>query len=131
MSIQAGELRHLFWEANATDLAAGTTQEIVAPFDGYIEEAACIVQTAIVTGGDVTFATGDALGTTVNGLTLTVADAAAKGARVTDTPTAGHASRAVTKGMRIGVLLAAAFNGGGALRGYIAVRSADLAPALP
>jgi hypothetical protein len=54
-------------------------------------------------------------------LTNTIADAAAKGSIVSDTPTAGDATTAVVAGQRIQIVPAAAFNGGGAVRGILEI----------
>lgn len=102
----------------AAELAAGTAIELVSPVAGAISQASGVVQTAIVTGGDITFAVGV---TAVDGLAVTIADAAAKGAVVSDTPTAGHASTVVAAGSRIQVVPAAAFNGGGAVSGFVEI----------
>lgn len=99
-----------------TELLAGTAIELVSPVAGEVEGMSVIVQTAIDTGGDVTVAVGV---TAVDGLTCTVANAAAKGAVVRDTSTAGHASRAVAAGGRIQIVPSAAFATAGALNGVL------------
>lgn len=104
----------------ATELAAGTSIEVVSPVSGTIRRNTTIVQTAIVTGGDITVLAG-AGATLVVGLTNTIADAAAKGSVVTDTPTLGDASTAVAAGDRIQLVPAAAFNGGGAVNGVLEI----------
>lgn len=113
---------------DATDLAAGTTFEIASPVDGFVTGLVTIVQTAIVTGGAVTVKVGT---TDVAGLSITVADAAAKGTVQSDTATKGSATRAVAKNGRIQVVPAAAFNGGGALRGYVEIASNLVGEELP
>ena len=65
----AARVIHLPFSINATDLAAGTSTELVAPVAGRITRLSTIVQTAIVTGGDVTAAIGV---TAVAGLTCTI-----------------------------------------------------------
>lgn len=120
-SLHMGSNRFLQFEVPATELSAGTEIDLIAPEDGYIIGAAVVVQTAIVTGGDVTFKVGT---TAVDGLTLTVANSAAKSSVVAeDKPTIANVTRKFTKGQRLGVVPAAAFNGGGALAGYIAYQS--------
>ncbi|WP_205690135.1 hypothetical protein [Caulobacter sp. SLTY] len=103
---------------NETDLLAGTAFELVSPVAGAIIRATGIVQKAVTTGGDITLAVGV---TAVDGLTLTVADAATKGTVVTDTPTNGHASTLVAPGSRIQVVPAAAFNTAGAMNGTVEI----------
>lgn len=101
-----------------TDTLAGTSAELVSPVAGNITALYVIVQKAVTTGGPVTVSVD---GTAVDGLSAAVADAAAKGAIVTDTPTAGHASRAVAVGSRIQVIPDAAFNTGGAISGFVEI----------
>lgn len=131
MGLKAGERLPLSVRLAATELAAGTSFEIVAPADGYLNELDLIVQVAIVTGGAITVLTGDAGGTTVLGLGVTVADSATKGTRYNDKATVGSSTRKVSKGDRIQVVPAAAFNGGGALDGWLYLDSAETSPALP
>lgn len=102
----------------ATELAAGTPIELVSPRSGTIIRNTTVVQTLIVTGGDITVNVGV---TAVAGLTNTIADAAAKGGVVTDTPTAGDATAAVAAGDRLSIVPAAAFNGGGAINGILEI----------
>lgn len=130
MALTTGLKRHIPFDIPATELSAGTSIELVAPQDGYIDGIAVIVQTAIVTGGAITVLTGPAGAVTVLGLGVTVADAAAKGIIYLDDATAGSSTRYVTKGSRIQVVPAAAFNGGGAVRGYLTLSDADTSPAL-
>lgn len=111
--------RALIWEIGATELSAGTAVDYVAPFDGVIVDAYGIVDTAIVTGGDVTVNVGT---TAVDGLTLTFANSATKGTVVSDTPTSGHATTRFKKGDRLSLVPSAAFNGGGALRGFLTIK---------
>jgi hypothetical protein len=109
------------WEINATELAAGTATDYVSPVDGYVVEASAVVDTAIVTGGVVTFHVNSV---PVDGLSLTVADAATKGTVIAaDTPTPNHSTRRVLKGQRIAIVPSAAFAGGGSLRGYLKINT--------
>ncbi|MDF7776877.1 hypothetical protein P1X14_16590 [Sphingomonas sp. AOB5] len=110
---------HLPYDIPATELAAGTPIDLICPISGFIARNTTIVQTAIVTGGDVTVKNDT---TDVVGLTNSIADAAAKGSIVTDTPTLGDATTAVVAGQRIQIVPAAAFNGGGAVRGLLEIR---------
>lgn len=106
--------------ANATDLSAGTSQFWPNPEAGQIIKAAGVVQEVIVTGGDLTFKLATVA---VVGLTVTIADAAAVGTVVTDTPTSlTGATGVVAKNVSIETVIAAAFNGGGAVNGYVTVR---------
>lgn len=103
---------------NETDTLAGTSAELISPVAGRISRMSVIVQKAVTTGGDVTALVGV---TAVAGLTCTIADAAAKGTVVTDTPTAGDASTVVAVGDRIQVAPAAAFNTAGAVSGFVEI----------
>lgn len=109
---------YLPFAINATDLAAPTSQELVSPVSGSVSRLTGIVQTAIVTGGDLTVNLDV---TAVAGLTCTFADAAAKGTIVTDTPTAGDATTLVAAGQRIQIVSSAPFNGGGAINGILEI----------
>lgn len=109
------------WEIEATELSAGTAEQLVCPVDGYIDQARGIVQEAIVTGGDITFKVGT---TDVTGLTLTVANSDAAGTRYSDRPTTPRdSSTVVAKGDRLQVVPAAAFNGGGAVNGVLEIEA--------
>lgn len=103
---------------NETDTLAGTSAELISPVKGEIVSMSVIVQKAVTIGGDVTALVGV---TAVDGLACTIADAAAKGAVITDRPTAGHASTLVNPGDRIQVTPAAAFNTAGAVSGHVAI----------
>lgn len=120
MTLKMGEDIAVPFVINATDLSAGTTQEIVSPIDGYVDELQTIVQTAIVTGGAITVKVGT---TDVDGLSITVADSATKGTVQSDKATPRHASRKVAKGGRIQIVPAAAFNGGGAVSGNLIIKT--------
>lgn len=100
------------------DTLAGTSAELVSPVAGDITGLTVIVQKAVTTGGDVTAAVGV---TAVDGLACTVADAAAKGTVISDTPTAAHASTKVSVGSRIQVSPAAAFATAGAVSGFVEI----------
>lgn len=131
MSLKAGTIRYLPFFINQTDLLAGTAAELIAPENGYITGLSTTVQVAITTGGDIDVKTGDALGTTVAGLTQAIANSATKGTRQRTTATAGSSTRYVAKGARIGVVPSAAFDTGGAVSGLVEFESADTSPALP
>ena len=110
---------HITFHIPASELAAGTATEIISPVAGTITAMKTIVQTAIVTGGAVTAKVGT---TDITGLSITVADAAAKGIVQTDSPTAGDDTDVVAVGSRIQIVPAAAFNGGGELRGMLTIQ---------
>jgi hypothetical protein len=121
MSIKAGEDVIVPFSINQTDLLAGTSAELVAPVDGFVDELYVIVQAAVTTGGAVTVKVGT---TDVNGLSVTVADAATKGTVYSDSATAGHGSRAVSKGDRLQVVPASAFDTAGAINGFVKINTA-------
>lgn len=116
MAMEMGKKDKLAFAIDETDTLAGTSQEIVAPDNGFIDELQVIVQKAVTTGGAVTV---NINGVAVAGLQVTVADAATKGTRYSDTPTAKDPTRAFLKGDRIEVVPAAAFATAGAISGYI------------
>lgn len=109
---------YLPFAISETDTLAGTSAELVSPGAGTITGMQVIVTKAVTTGGAVTAAVGV---TAVDGLSCAVADGAAKGTVVSDTPTAGHASRTVAQGDRIQVIPAAAFNTAGAVSGLVEI----------
>lgn len=116
----AREPRRIFLEyfINQTDLLAGTSTELVSPVVGAITQNQTIVQTAVTTGGPITASVG---GVAVAGLSNVIADAAAKGSVVTDTPTAGDATTVVAVGSRIQVIPDAAFATAGAVSGVLEI----------
>lgn len=104
-------------QLDATRLSAGTSCYVLAPFAGFVERATSCVDTAIVTGGDITFEISNVA---ITGLTVTVPDSAAVGSVVSDTPTtvngAANANNVITADRTaLEIVPAAAFNGGGAL----------------
>lgn len=108
----------------AADLSAAVSQYVTAPFDCEIKKVDATPTVQISTGGDITLKNG-AGGSAVVGLTVTLANSAAIGTQVTDTPTAADATTYVKKGGIIEVLAAAAFNGGGAVFGNVWVKRAN------
>jgi len=106
------------WSINEADTLAGTSYELVAPAAGRIVRNSVIVQKAVTTGGAVTASVN---GTAVDGLSCAIANGAAKGTIVTDTPTDGHASAAVAAGDRIQIAPAAAFDVAGAVSGVLEI----------
>lgn len=124
MAVRVGSKTRLPFFINATDLAAGTSQELISPVEGYITAIDTIVQVAIVTGGLITAAVGT---TAVAGLSSTLANSAAKGAKGTNVAsTRGSVTRKVMPGDRIQVIPDAAFNGGGAVNGHIEISHSDV-----
>jgi len=101
-----------------TDTLAGTPAELVSPVAGNVARMTAIVQKAVTTGGPLTAAVGV---TAVAGLSCVIADGAAKGTVVTDTPTAGDASTAVVPGSRIQIVPDAAFATAGAISGVLEI----------
>ncbi len=120
MSLKVGESFYLAFVIPQVELLAGTSIELYAPFDGYIEELATIVQTAVTTGGVLTVEINTV---EVAGLGITVADAATKGTRQIDTPTKPSPTRQFKKGDRIELQPSAAFATAGALNGHLKVRA--------
>lgn len=113
-----------------TDLVANNGHEIVSPVDGYISELRTIVQDAVTTGGTVSVKTGTALATTVAGLSVAVANGAAKGVRAQGVPTAKSTTRKVSKGDRIQIATAG-FATAGSIRGYLKIAAADTDGVMP
>lgn len=112
------------WEIEATELAAGTAEQIVCPVDGYIDQVRGIVQDAVTTGGAVTVRVGT---TDVTGLTFTVADADPAGTRYSDRPTTPRSSTTVVaKGDRLQIVPAAAFATAGSLNGVLEIEHSGL-----
>jgi hypothetical protein len=108
---------------SATDLAAHTTQSIVAPCDGYIEYLETSVAEAIGTGGNITVSVD---GVAVTGLSVTIANSAAAGKTQNDTPTTPHdASTVVKRGQTIQVLCPS-FATSGAVRGVVRIQPSDV-----
>lgn len=105
-------------------LIANTGFELVAPCDGFIKELRATVQAAVTTGGTVTVWINTVQ---VPGLTVTVANAAAKGSRPTvGVPTAKTALRKVAKGDRIEVRTAG-FATAGALNAFLTIEQSNVA----
>lgn len=109
---------YLPFAINETDTLAPTSQELLSPYAGAVTQLQVIVQKAVTTGGDVTVNVG---ATPVAGLACTIADGAAKGAIVTDTPNVGDATTVVAAGGRIQVVPGAPFNTAGAVSGLVEV----------
>jgi hypothetical protein len=117
-----GEVRIPFY-FNQTDLLAPTSQDIIAPFDGYISELYTIVQAAVTTGGTIK---AQINGSDVTNAVNTVGNAAAKGTRARATkngspylPGAGAtAVQNFLRGDRI-TLVAASFATAGAVNGMV------------
>lgn len=109
---------YLPWDIPATELAAGTSVEVVCPVGGRISLNRTIIQTAIVTGGVITV---EIAGVAVDGLSHTIADSATKGTVGSDAPTALHATAVVEAGDRIEIIPASEFTGGGAVSGILEI----------
>lgn len=117
MSLLIGDRMAIPFQANQTDVLAPTSCEMLAPFDGFVSGLFVTVQVAVGTGGVVKVVKGAS--TDVVGASVTVADSATKGTTYSAYSTGGNSSRAVTKGQRIQVDFAAAFNTTGALNGFV------------
>lgn len=132
MALIMGNSFFMQFAINQTDTLAGTSQELVAPYGGYIEGLQTSVQIAPTTGGPVTVKIN---GSAVTGLTVTVADAAAKGTRQIDAPDSPGAvygiagSRQFRKGDRIEIVPDAAFATAGAISGNLLCRASETASA--
>jgi hypothetical protein len=109
---------YLHFAINATDLSAGTTQYLSSPIEGDIEEFEVVVQEAIVTGGVLKLTLGS---TDVVGATVTVANSATVGTVYNAATSLAATTRHVTKGQAVKVTVDAAFNGGGAVRGWVRI----------
>jgi hypothetical protein len=103
---------------NVTDLGTPVNQELVSPVFGTVTRMLAIVQTAIVTGGDITAMIN---ATPVAGLSCDIADGAAKGSVAVGTSTAGAASAVIAVGQRIQIVPAGAFAGGGSVSGILEI----------
>jgi len=103
-----------------TELLAGTTIEVVAPVDGFVNEILGVVQADVTTGGVISVKIGTV---DVTGLALTVADAATKGTTYSDEATQPSAVRKVAKGDRIQVVPAAEFATAGAINGLLRINT--------
>lgn len=109
------------WEIEATELAAGTAEQLVAPCPGYIAGIRAICQEAINTGGDITVKIGT---TDVTGLTISPASSDTAGTRYSDTPTTARSSTTVlAAGDRIQIVPAAAFATAGAVNGVLEIET--------
>lgn len=112
---------YLPWEIEATELAAGTAENLVSPVAGYIRRARAVVQEAVGTGGDITT---EVNGVAVVGLTLTVASSATAGTRYSDTPTTARSSTTVVAvGDRLTLTPGAAFATSGAVNGVLEIET--------
>lgn len=108
---------------NATDLAAHTSQALVAPFDGYITGIESDVTEVITTGGTVGASVES---TTVTGMVITVANSAAAGKHQVAAPSAQQASYTkVSRGQAISITNAS-FATAGAVKGKLWFQPADL-----
>ena len=101
-----------------TELLAGTSIWLVSPVAGRISALRTVVQTAVTTGGAITV---EVETTAVDGLSITIGDAAAAGTVQSDTPTAAHASAVVAVGDGIEIVPAAAFATAGAINGVLEI----------
>lgn len=124
MSVIIGNAIRVQFDIPQTELLAGTAIELIAPTDGYIVGLETTVQTAITTGGDISVKTGDALGTTVAGITQTIANGATKGTRKFSSSTRDSTTTVVKKGDRVAIQ-SASFASAGAIKGTLVFSTAD------
>ncbi len=94
-------------QISSTDLLAGTAQQVVVPYAGFLEVYKGIIQAAVTTGGAVKLQLN---GVDVTGATFTIADADAAGIRYNPTFT----RVAVAAGDEVTVVPAAAIATAGA-----------------
>jgi hypothetical protein len=106
------------FQANETDVLAGTLQDLVSPVAGAISYLEVVVQKDVTTGGNVTANVG---GVAVVGLAAVVANAAVKGTIANDTPTMGDATTVVAEGSRISIVPDAAFATAGDFNGFLEI----------
>lgn len=106
------------WELEQTQLLAPTAETLVSPVAGRIARVRTQVQAAVTTGGVIT---AEVNTVAVDGISITIADAAAAGATQVDTPTAGHASAVVAAGDDITITPSAAFATAGEINGTVEI----------
>lgn len=114
-AVAALERKHFSFNINETDTLAGTPFDTVAPCDGTLTALYTIVQKTVTTGGTVTVAIN---GVAVAGLSVAIANAAAKGSRLNDLTLTGDGSEKFRKGDRITVTTSG-FATAGAVSGFV------------
>ena len=127
-TLSVGSKHRIAFQIPQASLIANATIDLIAPEAGYIDELGTTIDVAVTTGGTLTVKTGDALATTVTGLTQTIANSATKGTRQTTTATGVASNKLVAKGDRIAIV-PASFATAGAVNGYLGFRSADVTKA--
>ena len=118
MALQIGRDFVLPFVIPQTELLAGTKIDLVAPFDGRVDELQIVVQGAVTTGGAITVEVNTVA---VAGLSITVANSATKGTVQSDKPDEPSTSRAFKKGDRLSIVPAAAFDTAGAINGNLLI----------
>ena len=116
MSLVVGQKVAIPFAINQVDTLAGTSAELIAPADGFVNALFVTVQVGVTTGGEVKVAVGT---TDVHGAAVTVANGATKGTRYSASATKRHPSREVKKGDRIQVIPHADFATAGAVSGFV------------
>lgn len=101
---------------NQTDLLAGTTQYLSAPYGAAIKEIEVVVQEAVTTGGVIKAKLGS---TDVVGATVTVADGAVVGTVYHADVALEEATAVVAKDGAIQIVVDAAFATAGAVNGWV------------
>ncbi|MDJ0950916.1 MAG: hypothetical protein QNJ94_18550 [Alphaproteobacteria bacterium] len=114
------DLYYSFFFFNQTDLLAGTSQWMPCPYKGTVRRLGGVVQLAVTTGGAIGVELG---GTDVDGIDITVADAAAAGTVYTQDATGTNDT--LNEDTAIEVTAAAAFATAGRVNGYVAVEPSE------
>lgn len=116
VGLAPGQKLFLPWEIEATELAAGTAENLVSPIPGSVTDIRAINQEAIGTGGDITAKIGT---TDITGAVITIANSATAGTVYQST--AITAANTVVAGSRIQIVPAAAFATTGAVNGTVEI----------
>ena len=112
---------------SAADLPANTTQNFLSPDDGFLQELAVIVQSAVTTGGTIKVQNGSGLD--VGGLAVTIPNGAAAGSVYRATATKGDTNRPCKKNDAC-KLVPAGFATAGSVRAVVGTSSND-SPQMP
>lgn len=107
---------------NDTDLAAGTTQELVSPINGVLRNMVASVQHTVVTGGTIAANVGT---TPVTGLTFDIANSTNPGTTFSKEVAPTDGTDVVTAGGRLQVTASSTFATSGAIQGVLIVSGSD------
>lgn len=125
----AGDLGRIClpFHINATDLSAGTRQQIPSPITGRVTRIATVVQTALAgSANDIGIVTAEVNGNVITGSSLTTystgtgGDGSVGDVAAVDIPT-DSANAAVTAGQNISIVPSSTWNSAGALNGFVEV----------